>query len=135
MADIFSKEKRSAVMAAIRSRGNRATELKLMALLRKHRITGWRRGFPLFGKPDFVFPALKLAVFVDGDFWHGHPTRSRVPATRKKFWAAKINRNRTRDRLVTRTLRSNGWRILRIWEHALSRKMQAGTIGRIMRAM
>ena len=66
MPDVFTKAKRSEVMSRIRSRGNRATELRLIALMREHGITGWRRNVPLFGKPDFVFRAAKLAVFVDG---------------------------------------------------------------------
>jgi DNA mismatch endonuclease (patch repair protein) len=66
MPDIFSKRKRSAVMAAIRSRGNKATELRLIAIFRAHGIWGWRRGSKLIGKSDFVFSQLKLADFVDG---------------------------------------------------------------------
>ena len=73
MPDVFTKAKRSEVMSRIRGRGNKDTELALAKLLRRHRITGWRRNQPVFGKPDFVFPKLKLAVFVDGCFWHGCP--------------------------------------------------------------
>ncbi len=68
MADVFTKAKRSEVMSRIRGRGNKATELALAKLLRRHRITGWRRNQAVFGKPDFIFPKLKLAVFVDGCF-------------------------------------------------------------------
>ena len=113
MADIFTRKKRSAVMSAIRSRGNAATELRLIAIFRAHGITGWRRHRPLFGKPDFVFPALKLAVFVDGCFWHGCPLHGTQPRQNAAFWRKKISTNRTRDRLVTRTLR--------LWEHELQR--------------
>ena len=73
MADVFTKKKRSAVMAAIRSHGNKDTELKLISIFRGHGIKGWRRHQPLPGKPDFVFRRERLAVFVDGCFWHGHP--------------------------------------------------------------
>lgn len=73
MADVFTKAERSKVMAAVRSRGNRDTELKLAAILRAHGITGWRRQQPMRGKPDFVFRREQLAVFVDGCFWHGCP--------------------------------------------------------------
>lgn len=135
MADIFTPAERSAVMARIRSRGNRDTELRLIALLRVSRITGWRRGSKLVGRPDFFFPRIKVAVFVDGDFWHGHPTRSRIPATRPEFWRAKIEANKSRDRLVTRTLRSNGWTVLRIWEFALTRRHQHRTMARLARAI
>jgi len=68
MADVFSKRKRSQVMAAIRSKGNKDTELKLASILRAHGIKGWRRHQPLVGKPDFIFLKQRLAVFVDGCF-------------------------------------------------------------------
>lgn len=71
MADVFSKHKRSQIMAAIRSRGNKDTELKLASILRAARITGWRRNQPLSGHPDFVFRSQRVAIFVDGCFWHG----------------------------------------------------------------
>ena len=105
MPDIFTKAKRSAVMALIRSRGNRATELRLIALMRAHGITGWRRNARVFGKPDFVFRAAKVAVFVDGCFWHGCPRHATMPATRAEWWAAKLARNAQRDRAVTRVWR------------------------------
>ena len=72
MTDVFSKKQRSQVMAAIRSKGNKTTELRLASILRAHGIKGWRRDQPLFGKPDFVFRRERLAVFVDGCFWHGY---------------------------------------------------------------
>jgi len=106
-------------MAAIRSSGNRATELRLMAIFRAHGITGWRRHLPLPGRPDFVFPRARLAVFVDGCFWHGCRWHCRMPKSHKSFWNSKINRNKTRDRIVVRMLRKEGWRVLRLWEHAL----------------
>jgi DNA mismatch endonuclease (patch repair protein) len=71
MADVFTKIKRSQVMAAIRSKGNKDTELKLISIFRKYRITGWRRHQVVFGNPDFIFRKAKIAVFVDGCFWHG----------------------------------------------------------------
>jgi DNA mismatch endonuclease (patch repair protein) len=70
-------------------------------------------------KPDFVFRKLKLAVFVDGCFWHGCPRHFIKPRNNAAFWRAKIAANRTRDRFVNRTLRAQGWKVLRIWEHAL----------------
>ena len=133
MADVFTKQKRSEVMAAIRSRGNKDTELRLAAIFRAHGITGWRRHRPVFGKPDFVFPAARVAVFVDGCFWHGCPTHCRMPSSNRKFWREKIERNRTRDRKVTRTLRAMGWKVLRIWEHALAR--EGAVVGRVRRAI
>jgi DNA mismatch endonuclease (patch repair protein) len=131
MADVFSKSKRSEVMARIRSRGNQATELALAKLFRRHKITGWRRNQKVFGKPDFIFPKHKLAVFVDGCFWHGCPKHGTQPKGNAAFWRKKISRNQIRDRLVTRTLRKAGWRVLRIWEHELTRKHQTRRLRRI----
>jgi DNA mismatch endonuclease (patch repair protein) len=131
MLDVFTKAKRSAVMAAIRSHGNKATELRLIAIFRAHSITGWRRHRPVFGKPDFVFPKLKLAVFVDGCFWHGCPKHATWPKTNAAFWRKKIAANRARDVLVTRTLRAQGWRVLRLWEHELTRKNEPRLLRRL----
>src|SRR5215210_9228563 len=100
MADVFTPEKRSAVMARIRGSGNRDTELRMMALFRAHGITGWRRRQKVFGKPDFVFRRERVAVFVDGCFWHGCPRHATKPATRAAWWAAKHARNAQRDRAV-----------------------------------
>ncbi|MBC8097746.1 MAG: very short patch repair endonuclease [Akkermansiaceae bacterium] len=131
MPDVFTKAKRSDVMSRIRLRGNKATELALMRVLRAHGITGWRRNQPVFGKPDFVFPKLKLAIFVDGCFWHGCPRHATKPRNNEAFWRRKFTANKARDRLVTRTLRSRGWRVLRIWEHALARKNERRCVRRI----
>lgn len=125
MADIWSQAKRSEVMARIRGTGNRSTEQRLATLFRAHGITGWRRHLPLPGRPDFAFPKLKLAVFVDGCFWHGCPTHGTLPRNNRGFWRQKITRNRARDRAVTRELRRRGWRVVRIWEHELRRVLGA----------
>ena len=131
--DVFTSAKRSEVMSRIRSRGNKETELVLAKLLRLNRITGWRRNQPVFGKPDFVFIKLKLAVFVDGCFWHGCPKHYNQPANNRAFWRRKLLSNKARDALVTRTLRRAGWRVLRVWEHELARKNQARLVRRIQR--
>jgi DNA mismatch endonuclease (patch repair protein) len=119
MADVFSKKKRSQVMAAIRAKGNKTTELKLAAIFRAQGIKGWRRHQPLPGKPDFAFPKARLAVFVDGCFWHGCPKHGRRPDSNRAYWLPKLRRNRERDDSVTQTLYSRNWRVLRLWEHAL----------------
>lgn len=106
-------------MALIRSTGNRATELKLVTLFRAAGITGWRRNQKLPGKPDFVFRAQGVAMFVDGCFWHGCARCYRRPSSNREYWDAKVLRNRARDRAVTAALKSQGWRVLRIWEHEL----------------
>lgn len=119
-------------MAQVKAQGNASTEQALMAVLRAARIVGWRRGYPLHGKPDFVFPRQRLAVFVDGCFWHGHPTKCRLPKSNRSYWEEKIRRNMARDRKVTRLLRKRGWKVVRIWEH----KIQcAGTLTRIREAL
>ena len=73
-------------------------------------------------KPDFVFPKLRTALFVDGCFWHGCPKHGTKPKTRASFWLAKIMGNKARDRRVNRLLRGKGWKVLRIWEHELAKK-------------
>ncbi len=121
--------------------------------MRAQGITGWRRGASLGRKaggrkergarkiakafrvkPDFVFRAHRLAVFVDGCFWHGCPIHGTQPRQNAKFWREKIARNRARDRLVNRTLRAQGWRVLCIWGHALKRKNERRLLGRLRRA-
>lgn len=131
MADIFSNRKRSDIMSRVRGRGNKATEVAMLALLRRHHITGWRRHTRVFGNPDFVFRKHRLAVFVDGCFWHGCPKHGTQPASNVSFWRAKLTRNRARDRLVGRWLKRLGWNVLRIWQHELTRKNEQRLVGRI----
>lgn len=90
-----------------------------MAADRSEGIKGWRRHAPIFGKPDFVFPKARLAIFVDGCFWHACPAHGSLPATNRNFWARKLDRNKGRDRKVRRHLENFGWRVLRIWQHEL----------------
>lgn len=135
MPDIFTKAKRSAVMSAIRGKGNKATELRMMALLRAHGFTGWRRGQALLGKPDFVFRRERVALFVDGCFWHSCPKHATQPKTRAAWWAAKLARNQARDRTVTRALRKDGWTVLRVWECDLAVKQWPRVARRVGRAL
>jgi len=134
VSDVFGKSKRSLVMSRIRGRGNKDTELALAIIMRAHGITGWRRNQPVFGKPDFVFYHNRVAVFVDGCFWHGCPKHATWPAKRAAWWRRKIEGNRARDILVTRTLRRAGWRVLRIWEHEFAKKNRTRLLGRLKRA-
>ena len=133
MADIWTKQKRSEVMGMIRSRGNKRTELRLIEAFRSEGITGWRRHLPLPGRPDFAFRAARLLVFVDGCFWHGCAKCYRRPASNRVYWDAKVIRNQTRDRAVTRELKKKGWRVLRIWEHEL--KDTPALLRKLRRAM
>ncbi|OQY29761.1 MAG: very short patch repair endonuclease [Candidatus Cloacimonetes bacterium 4572_55] len=103
-------------MRAVKSRGNKSTELKLIELFKKHGIKGWRRNYKLFGKPDFVFPKVRIVIFADGCFWHGHDCRNTKPKDNAEYWEKKIQRNRKRDAQVTERLTSKGWLVFRIWE-------------------
>ena len=119
MADIFTKAKRSQVMAAIRSTGNRTTEEALASAFRRLGVKGWCRHVDLPGKPDFVFRKQRLAVFVDGCFWHNCPKHGHIPHSNREYWRKKLKRNQERDRDTNRELRKRGWRVLRIWEHSV----------------
>jgi DNA mismatch endonuclease (patch repair protein) len=116
LVDTVGKRKRSQIMAKVRSRGNASTELKALKLLRSYKITGWRRGVRLFGKPDFVFLKSKVALFIDGCFWHGCPRCYRAPKSAQDYWSAKVARNKRRDVAVSKLLKSQGWKVLRIRE-------------------
>jgi DNA mismatch endonuclease (patch repair protein) len=119
VADTFTKKERSGIMRQVRSRANKATELRLVELLRAAGLKGWRRHAPIPGRPDFIFRAQRVAIFVDGCFWHGCKRHCRMPASNQTYWNAKIARNVARDRATTRKLRALGWQVIRIWEHEL----------------
>jgi DNA mismatch endonuclease (patch repair protein) len=133
--DVFTPEKRSVVMSRIRASANRDTELRMIELFRRHGITGWRRNTRVFGRPDFIFRQERLAVFVDGCFWHRHRgcKFAYTPKSRREFWLRKFDSNVTRDRLVTRTLRQTGWRVIRIWECDLMTTRRDRVINRLRR--
>jgi len=116
MADTFSKEKRSEIMGLVKSKRNKSTELKLITFFRNNHITGWRRTYPLFGKPDFVFPKQRVVLFVDGCFWHGHNCRNTKPEANKGYWTQKIARNQKRDLAVAEHLSVKRWNVIRLWE-------------------
>lgn len=131
--DVFSVAQRAWNMSRIRSNRNRSTELCLIRIMRENSITGWRRGSILLGKPDFVFPSQHVAVFVDGDFWHGNPARFRPPTTNVAYWLTKIAANKLRDQRVSRELSRKGWRVVRIWESTLrNEKAVAKRLRRIL---
>ena len=145
-------------------------------LLRRNRITGWRRQAQIRGRavlprgpnvkaarqrrptlpkagahggpsrtgnsrpafrvrPDFVFTRLKLAVFVDGCFWHGCPKHCNQPSNNRAFWRRKLSANKARDAFVTRTLKRAGWRVLRVWEHKLARRNHPRLLRRIHKSL
>jgi len=130
----FGGLSRSALMSRIRSSGNATTELRMISLLRKAGLKGWRRHVDLIGKPDFVWPSVKLAVFIDGCFWHGHNCRNLTPKINAAAWRAKIARNKHSGRRNARKLRRQGWKVARVWECALKREPE-NVVNRIKRAL
>ena len=88
-------------------------------MLKTAGITGWRRNSSLIGRPDFVFRKARVAVFLDGCFWHKCPKCHRQPKANESYWLDKMARNVARDTEVTLTLTAAGWKVLRIWEHSL----------------
>ena len=122
MNDIFPEDKRSLVMKAVKSKNTKTTELALMNIFKEYRIKGWRRTYPLVGKPDFVFREKRIAVFVDGCFWHGHDCRNVTPENNAEFWAKKREYNKAHDQFITDTLKEKDWKVIRIWECELKKK-------------
>jgi DNA mismatch endonuclease (patch repair protein) len=141
MADIYTRAERSALMARVRGRGNATTEGALAGILRAQGWSGWRRqkvvrgrdgrGERFRARPDFVFRARRLVVFVDGCFWHGCPRHGTKPKGNAAFWRAKFRRNRERDRRDTRNLRAAGWQVVRLWEHELRAKARRGLLAKL----
>lgn len=104
-------------MGRIRSRDTRpeiALRKALWAAGLRYRL---KAGVHLPGHPDLAFPRAKVAVFVDGCFWHGCPDHGHIPKSRVEYWAPKIERNQTRDAQANAQLAELGWRVLRFWEH------------------
>jgi DNA mismatch endonuclease (patch repair protein) len=120
VVDPLSPEQRSERMSRVRGTNNKSTEGKVERILEENGISGWIKhpaGIP--GRPDFYFPDQRLALFVDGCFWHACPKCGRLPKSRPEFWLVKIDGNRRRDNRTRRTLRKSGFRVMRVWEHDL----------------
>lgn len=115
MADVMTPEQRSRCMARIRGKDT-GPEVIIRKMLWSlgHR---YRINYRLPGTPDIVFPGRRLAVFMDGCFWHRCPLHYQAPATNPGFWEAKIAGNVRRDREVDARLATAGWSVLRFWEH------------------
>lgn len=126
---------RSKIMAAIRGKSNKSTEVALRMAMVRARVKGWTLHPTITGKPDFFFPRERIALFVDGCFWHGCQRCGHIPATRRPFWKAKIDRNRIRDKRNVRILRACGVRSLRIWEHDLRESGCLSAIRRVQRLL
>lgn len=104
--------------AKIRSKWTKPERL-LMQALRKEGIYFSTHAKNIIGCPDVVFRRKKIVVFVDSDFWHGHPIRFIIPKTNPLYWSNKIQKNKERDKLVTKSLKTSGWRVIRLWEYDL----------------
>ena len=85
MADVFSKEERSSIISKVRSKQNKSTELRMISIFHDLGIKGWRRNYKAIGHPDFVFLEKRIAVFVDGCFWHGHNCRNLTPDDNSEY--------------------------------------------------
>lgn len=125
MADFFNKSKRSEIMKKVRSKKNKSTELKLIEIFKENNIHGWRRNYKVKGHPDFVFLDKRIAIFVDGCFWHGHDCRNTRPKDNEDYWTKKRERNIKHDKEITEYFENRGWTVTRIWECELSKKSKS----------
>jgi DNA mismatch endonuclease (patch repair protein) len=120
LADNLTKAQRSKLMSRIRDRDT-IPELEVRHQLSAAGIRGYRLRPRLPGKPDIVFTHSKVAIFIDGCFWHGCPKCYTRPATRRRFWDNKLKQNTLRDRSVDHTLTEMGWKVMHFWEHEVMR--------------
>lgn len=132
MPDVVDKETRSKIMSSIRSKNTKVEWILRKALWRER--LRYRTHYKIRGSPDVVFPSKKVAVFIDGDFWHGHDWKKLKPKLKNRFWRNKIKRNMTRDKEVNEDLKKKGWKVIRIWEHEI-RKDTGKCIRKIQRVL
>ena len=121
MVDVLTPEQRAYNMSRIRGKDT-SPELKLRKMLSAEGIRGYRIHYDLPGKPDIVFVKKKIVIFIDGCFWHKCPLDFQEPETRKEFWMTKINSNIKRDKKVNEQLKTDGWKVVRFWEHEVRKK-------------
>lgn len=121
MADVMTKKQRSYNMSMIKGK-NTQPEIILRRIISAAGLRGYRLHYKLPGKPDIIFPKKRIAVFIDGCFWHKCPKCFVKPGTNRKFWNKKIDSNVERDRLVNTELKSKDWKVIRIWEHELRKE-------------
>jgi DNA mismatch endonuclease (patch repair protein) len=130
MTDVLTLKQRKKNMSRIRGK-NTGPEIKLRKLLWSRGIRGYRIHYNLLGKPDIVFTKKKIAIFIDGCFWHKCSICFQKPETRKEFWMKKISSNVERDLKNTRQLQEEGWTVLRFWEHEI-RKTPDNVVEKIL---
>lgn len=121
--DNLTKEQRRKNMRNIRSRDT-LPERMIEKALKARKIYFAKNVKSILGKPDFVFRKKKILVFVDSDFWHGHPMRGVMPKSNRVYWTNKIQGNRLRDKKIRRTLKAQGWHVIRIWEYDIKMNFQ-----------
>jgi DNA mismatch endonuclease (patch repair protein) len=117
--DKVSKKVRSEIMRKVRSSNNKSTERRFRARLIQLGLRGWKVRPNFKFSPDFIFEKEKIAIFIDGCFWHGCPICKKYPLSNMKYWDKKINRNMNRDKKANKELTEQGWKVLRFWEHEL----------------
>nr|VFJ66882.1 MAG: T/G mismatch-specific endonuclease [Candidatus Kentron sp. DK] len=123
MTDRLTPEQRRRCMSRVRGR-NTKPEVLLRRVL-------WAQGAryrlhaKLPGRPDLVFRGKRLAVFVDGCFWHGCPIHGEIPASNRAFWEKKLGDNVVRDRRTDAILAEMGWRVFRVWTHEIQKDVAA----------
>jgi DNA mismatch endonuclease (patch repair protein) len=131
-AGFYATAKSSAVMSRIKAKNTKAEVMLRKAL--------WYYGYryrlyskKIIGRPDIIFAKYKIAVFVDGDFWHGYDWehKKQTFTTNKAYWIPKIERNMQRDMEVTQTLIRQGWTVIRFWEHEIKKSLE-GCAGEVM---
>lgn len=127
MVDVHNKKQRSYNMSRIKSR-NTQPELSLRKNLFSKGFRGYRINLKIKGKPDLVFNKQKVAIFVDGCFWHKCPKCFIFPDTNNKFWSNKIKENIKRDKKINEELISDGWKVLRFWEHQIKKDINECTL-------
>lgn len=120
--DNLTPEQRRKNMQRIRSTGTKPERIVIKEL-EKHNLNFVKYDKSIIGKPDIVFSEKKVAVFIDSDFWHGHPKRFIMPKTNVEYWKEKIARNKKRDRKVNRELKKEGWVVIRIWEYDIKHNL------------
>lgn len=123
MVDKVSQQKRSDIMRAVKSRDSKI-ELEFRRLL-------WRKGFRYrknarnyYGKPDIALRKYRTVIFIDSCFWHGCSEHCRMPSSKEDYWIPKIKRNQERDVEVNQHYKSEGWEVIRIWEHEISNNLE-----------
>jgi len=124
MPDVFTKEKRSRVMAKIRSRGSKI-EMKMKEALERYEIY-YEYQPKLFGKPDFLVEP-NIVIFCDSSFWHGRNWRKLKPQLHEGYWQQHISDNRKRDVEVNRTLKGQRYTVLRFWDEDIEKNIDECT--------